>query len=163
MNLTDGCSKLFRNNGIQPESYTTQRIKDKKKKKEEIELFVFVSLLIDFSRFFFKLFGKGTVKKKGISQLDELQFRNLTKWRSDEKWFEIIYCLPCSLPGLASRPERKVKKINSEIMHDAKSRQMIRNQPRMRSASRTNIMLAVWTLGVQLICGGIVWFLGCRD
>jgi hypothetical protein len=38
-----------------------------------------------FLRFFFKLVRKGTVKKEGISQLDELQFRNLMKGRTDEK------------------------------------------------------------------------------
>jgi len=53
--------------------------------------------------------------------------------------------LPCSLPGLASRLERKVKRKvkkknrNSEIIHDAKI-QGIRIQPRMRNASRTNVI-----------------------
>jgi hypothetical protein len=160
----DGCSKSCWNDGIQLEGYTTQRIKAKKKSVwKKWELFIFVSLLIDFSRFFFKLFGKGTVKKKGISQLDELQFRELMKGRSDEKWFEVIYCLPCSLPGLASRFERKVKKRNSEIMHGAKICQMIGIEPSMRSASRTNVMLAAWALVDQLICGWLMWFPGCRD
>lgn len=83
------------------------------------EMFIFVSLLIDFSQFVFKLFGKGTVKKKGICQLDELQFRDLMKGRSDGKWFEVIYCLPCSLPGLASRLGRKVKKKKKKIWNYA--------------------------------------------
>jgi hypothetical protein len=62
----------------------------------------------------------------GISQLDEIQFRDLIKGRSGEKWFEVIYCLPYSLPGLASRLEIKnEKKRNSEIMHGAKIRCMV--------------------------------------
>ena len=111
-----------------------------------VHIFLF---LIDFMRFFFKLDGKGTVKKKGISQLDELQFRNLMKGPNYEKWFEVIYCLPCSLPGLASRPEKR----NPKIMHDAKSRYIIRIQPCMRSASKTNVMLSSWALEDQLIFG----------
>lgn len=82
----DECSKLFRNDRVQLEGYTTQLIKGKKKNVwKKWKLLIFVSLSIDFSRFFFKLFGKGTVKKKDISQLDELQFRDLMKGRSDEK------------------------------------------------------------------------------
>jgi hypothetical protein len=82
----DGCSKLFRNDGIQLEGYTTQRIKGKKNSvRRKWELFIFFSLLIGFSRFFFKLFSKRTVKKKDISQLDELQFKDLMEGRSDEK------------------------------------------------------------------------------
>jgi hypothetical protein len=82
MNLMDG----FSTDGIQLEGYTKQQKKKKKKSLwKKRELFISVSLLIDFSRFFFKLFGKGTVKMNGISQLDEIQFRDLIKGRSGEK------------------------------------------------------------------------------
>jgi hypothetical protein len=81
----DGCSELIRKDGIQLEGCTTQRITDKKFCLEEMGTVHIFLFLIDFMRFFFKLDGKGTVKKKGISQLDELQFRNLMKGPNYEK------------------------------------------------------------------------------
>ena len=45
-------------------------------------------------------------------------------------------------------------------MHDAKIRQMIHIQPRMRNASRTNVMLAAWALGDSWFAGGLCDFQG---
>jgi hypothetical protein len=45
-------------------------------------------------------------------------------------------------------------------MHDAKILQMIRIEPRMRSTSRTNVMLAAWALGNSWFAGGLCDFPG---
>ena len=95
MNLEDGCSKSFRKDGIQLRERTARQVEGRififgKQRKLFILVVPSFILLMDFVRLFSKLWGKDKVKKNVISQLDKLQFRNLTKGRKDEKWLEVI-------------------------------------------------------------------------